>query len=144
MMKAMGFSAPSVPAALFRGAVGRCPWCGRVLLSLRRWFHLPETCPRCGLALEREAGAFLGSMVVSYTLTCMALVAVLGGWVVATVPAVPVMPVIAVGSAIVVGLPIATYPFSKTFWVAIDLLLHRMDRADRDRFASDLTGEEHP
>jgi hypothetical protein len=77
-------------------------------------------------------------MVVSYTLTCMALVAVLGGWVVATVPAVPVIPIIAVGSAIVVGLPILTYPFSKTFWVALDLLLHRMDRADRDRFAADL------
>ena len=77
-------------------------------------------------------------MVVSYTVTCMALVAVLGGWVVATVPAVPVVPIIVVGSALVVGLPLLTYPFSKTFWVAIDLLLHRMDRADRDRFASDL------
>jgi hypothetical protein len=81
-------------------------------------------------------------MVVSYTVTCMALVAVLGGWVVATVPAVPVMPIIAVGSAIVVGLPLLTYPFSKTFWVAVDLLLHRMDRADRDRFASDLARED--
>jgi hypothetical protein len=81
-------------------------------------------------------------MVVSYTITCLALVAVLGGWVVATVPTVPVAPVIAVGSAIVVGLPIATYPFSKTFWVAIDLLLHRMDRADRDRFASELAHED--
>jgi uncharacterized protein YqgC (DUF456 family) len=80
-------------------------------------------------------------MVVSYTITCLALVAVLGGWVVATVPAVPVLPVIAVGSVIVVGLPIRTYPFSKTFWVAVDLLLHRMHRADRDRFASELAPE---
>ena len=81
-------------------------------------------------------------MVVSYTLTCLALVAVLGGWVVATVPVVPVMPIIAVGSAIVLGVPILTYPFSKTFWVAIDLLLHRMDRADRDQIASDLARED--
>jgi hypothetical protein len=76
-------------------------------------------------------------MVVSYTATCGAVVAVLGVWAAATVPAVPVVPIIAVGSAIVVGLPIVTYPLSKTVWVAIDLMLHRMDREDRDRFASD-------
>jgi uncharacterized protein (DUF983 family) len=120
---------------------GRCPWCGEGrLLSLRRWFYLPERCPRCGLALEREAGAFLGSMVVSYTITCAVLVVSLGVWVAATVPAVPVVPIVAVGSAVVVGLPILMYPFSKTMWVAIDLLLHRMDREDRDRFASELSG----
>jgi hypothetical protein len=39
----------------------------------------------------------------------------------------------------VVGLPLLTYPFSKTFWVAIDLLLHRMDRADREQFSSKLS-----
>ena len=81
-------------------------------------------------------------MVVSYTLTCVALVVVLGSWMVATLPDLPVMPIIAVGLAIVVGLPLLTYPFSKTFWVAVDLLLHRMDRADRDRFASEFTRED--
>ena len=79
-------------------------------------------------------------MVVSYTITCAVLVVSLGVWVAATVPAVPVVPIVAVGSAVVVGLPILMYPFSKTMWVAIDLLLHRMDREDRDRFASELSG----
>jgi uncharacterized protein (DUF983 family) len=132
-----------VAAVVLRGLSGRCPWCGaRGLLSPRRWFHLPERCPRCGLPLEREAGAFLGSMVVSYTVTCVVAVGVLGAWVAATVPAVPVVPIVAAGSAIVVGLPILIYPISKTVWVAIDLLLHRMDRQDRDRFASDLSSRE--
>jgi uncharacterized protein (DUF983 family) len=131
---------PSLPVVVLRGIGGRCPWCGSGgLVSPRRWFRLPKRCPRCGLALEREAGAFLGSMVVSYTVTCLALVAVLGLWIAATIPEIPTVPIIAVGSAIVLVLPLILYPFSKSAWVAIDLLLNRMDREDRERFASELS-----
>src|SRR5437899_5686609 len=54
--------------ALARGAVKRCPRCGRGRL-FTRWFTMPARCPRCRLAFERSEGFWLGAMAVNLGVT---------------------------------------------------------------------------
>jgi uncharacterized protein DUF983 len=87
-----------------------------------------ERCPRCGLLFEREEGAFLGSLVLNYSVTALALIAYLVVVLVLTLPHPPVFALTAGAVVIAVLLPLAFYPFAKTTWAAIDLLLHPTDR----------------
>ncbi len=53
-----------------RGLTHRCPNCGgRTLFKPGRAFDLNPACPRCGLAIERDEGFFLGSMSLNYGVT---------------------------------------------------------------------------
>jgi hypothetical protein len=83
-----------------------------------------ERCPRCGLRFEREEGAFLGSLVLNYSVTALALIAYLVAVLVLTLPDPPVFLLTAGAVVIAVIVPLIAYPFAKTTWAAIDLLLH--------------------
>ena len=85
---------------------------------------MAERCPRCGLRLEREEGAFLGSLVLNYSVTALALITYLVVVLVLTLPDPPVFPLTAGAVVIAVLVPLIVYPFAKTTWAAIDLLLH--------------------
>jgi uncharacterized protein (DUF983 family) len=62
----------SLPVALRsfgRALLLRCPNCGSGGI-LRSWFHLEQSCPRCGLNFEREeqgyvVGAYLFNIIVA-------------------------------------------------------------------------------
>ena len=122
----------------------RCPRCGQGKL-FTRWFKLAERCPRCGLLFEREEGAFLGSMSLNYAVTGVGIIALLVIWGVGIgfddgyiIPMVVSLGIIAV-------IPLLFYPFSKTIWAAIDLLLHRMDADDiREAWRDDRTDAPPP
>jgi uncharacterized protein (DUF983 family) len=114
---------------LIRGLTKRCPWCGQGKL-FRRWFTLIERCPKCGLRFEREEGAFLGAMALNYGVTGVAFVALVVVWLAVTLPNLELIPLMAAGIGVTVAVPILFFPFSKTIWVAIDLLLH-LDTRDR-------------
>jgi hypothetical protein len=81
-------------------------------------------CPRCGLVLEREEGAFLGSLAINYSVTGLALIAYLIVVLILTLPSPPVAALTAGAVGIAIVLPLVVYPFAKTTWAAIDLLLH--------------------
>lgn len=81
-------------------------------------------CSRCGLLLEREEGAFLGSLAINYSITGGALIVYLVVVLVATLPNPPVAALTVGAVAIAIILPLLIYPFAKTTWAAIDLLLH--------------------
>jgi uncharacterized protein DUF983 len=83
-----------------------------------------ERCPRCGLPFEREEGAFLGSLVLNYSVTGLALIAYLVAVLVLTLPDPPVFLLTAGAVVIAVLVPLFVYPFAKTTWAALDLLLH--------------------
>jgi uncharacterized protein (DUF983 family) len=52
---------------LARGLAGCCPNCGhRTLFAAGRVFKVNETCPDCGLRIDRGEGAFLGPFVLNY------------------------------------------------------------------------------
>lgn len=89
-----------------------------------------DACPRCGLHFEREEGYWLGAMMVNLAVTEMVFVAVLVGMGVAFWPDVPWTTVFIVGVLVTVAVPLFFYPFSKTIWVAGDLLVRPADETD--------------
>jgi uncharacterized protein (DUF983 family) len=119
----MSQAGPSISSLLLRGLAKRCPWCGQGKL-FRRWFTLPERCPRCGLKFEREEGAFLGSLALNFGVTGLVFIGVLVGWLALTLPDPPVVAITVTSVLITLLLPMVIYPFAKTTWTAIDLLLH--------------------
>lgn len=120
---------PGAWRMLARGLTRRCPRCGRGGL-FRRWLVLTPRCPRCDLPFEREDGAFLGSLSLNYGVTGIVFLGYLIVWIAGREPgSSPVVPAL-VSVGIVTLVPLLVYPFAKTTWAAIDLLLHRMDARD--------------
>jgi len=122
---------PGVGRMLGRALLRRCPRCGEGGL-FRRWFTMVESCPRCGLRFEREEGAFLGSLSLNYAVTGLTLVGLLVAWMVLSYPDLDARVATIGALAVLAVVPAIFYPFSKTLWAAIDLLLHRMDPQDAD------------
>jgi hypothetical protein len=87
------------------------------------------------MRLEREEGAFLGSMTINYALTAvvgivyMVLVLVFAR-------GAPLWLLIAGGVAILAVMPAVFYQRSKTLWAALDLMAFRLEhdeQAERER-----------
>jgi uncharacterized protein (DUF983 family) len=112
--------------ALARGLRKRCPRCGE-----RRiwdgWFAVKRRCPRCDLRFEEEEGGFLGAMVLNYTLAFGVWIVALAAVLIATVPDVPVWPLLGMSLVVLVGVPLWFYPRAKMTWAAIEWLAHRTD-----------------
>jgi uncharacterized protein (DUF983 family) len=114
---------PPVRALLSRAVRLRCPNCGGGPIFVT-WSRLVPNCPVCGLGLERgEQGYWLGA----YFFNLMAVETVFSIWVVAfllwTWPTPPWG--FFQGSTIVLMLivPFAFFPYSKTLFLAFDLLV---------------------
>jgi uncharacterized protein (DUF983 family) len=119
---------PSTIVVLVRGLLRRCPRCGRGAL-FDGWFRLAERCPRCGLAFERGEGYWLGAMAINLGVTEAVFGALLVVWAVLAWPDVPWVWVTVAGLAVNAVFPVFFYPFSKTVFIAIDLvLIHAEDR----------------
>lgn len=110
--------------ALFRGVTRRCPSCGQGKL-FRRWFSLAERCPRCGLVFEREEGAFLGSLAINYGVTGVSTITAVAIMLARSLPNPSAFTITATAILMTLFLPLFFYPFAKTTWAAIDMLLHR-------------------
>jgi hypothetical protein len=91
------------------------------------------TCPGCGYRFEREEGFFLGAYVMNLVIAQL-LVVVLA--IVPTIvllagnPDAGLLPVFAGGVVGAVLAPLVFYPFSKTLWVAIELIMRPADAAE--------------
>jgi uncharacterized protein (DUF983 family) len=111
---------------LGRGLVKHCPVCGQGQL-FRRWFRMVERCPRCGLRFQRIEGHWTGDLGINTIVSFGALFVTLIVGIVLTYPDIPgaVLFGAAVGVAVVV--PLAFYPFSKTIWVALDLMMRPLE-----------------
>jgi uncharacterized protein (DUF983 family) len=107
---------------LARGLRKRCAVCGGGHL-FEGWWRMRSHCPTCGTKFEREAGFFGGALFVNLAFTEVVLFAFLAIATVATLPH-PSASLLIVGSiAICLVLPVLLYPFSKTTWFAIHLLM---------------------
>lgn len=113
-----------------------CALCGSGGLYVG-WFRMRERCPGCGYLFEREEGFFLGSYVVNLGVTEGLLI--LGGIVPCIVflsanPDASVLPILVLALVLAVVAPIAFYPFSRTVWAAIDLIIRPLEAKEpRDR-----------
>jgi len=107
-----------------RGLVRHCPRCGAGHL-FESWFTLREHCPTCGMRFEREEGFWLGGYVINFATGEAALLVLLFALigVEANGGRVNLPLFIGLGLLIAVGGPALTFPFSRTIWSAIDLLM---------------------
>lgn len=115
---------------VFRALRLRCPNCGGGPL-FTRWVRMERACPRCHLVLDRgEPDYFIGGYIVNFVtaefaIVLGALVAVLAYW-----PDVPWNAIKWTLLVLMVPLPVLTYPFAKTLWLAIDLVFRPLTWAD--------------
>ena len=117
---------------LGRGLVKRCPLCGSGGL-FNGWFTMRERCPRCDHKFEREEGWFFGAYVVNLgvaeglllLLGVIPLIVLL-----ASDPDRSLWPFLTAGFVAAVGGPLLFYPFSRTTWAAIDLLMRPVDEPE--------------
>ena len=111
-----------VALLLWRAVRLRCPNCGAKKL-FASFGKLKQRCPECGLWLERGEGdyylgAYMVALIFIETLFAVGFVAIL----MITWPDPP-WDAIQWGGAIVLAAGVLVgYPFSKTIWLAIDLM----------------------
>jgi hypothetical protein len=93
-------------------------------------------CPGCGMRFEREEGFFLGAYVMNYAAAAVVVAVVLAISIGLEARAADarrsanLVPVIVVGAILVIFVPLAFYPISKTLWTAIELIMRPLDVAE--------------
>src|SRR3954468_21799774 len=113
---------------LGRGLIRHCPRCGSGHL-FRRYLHMVDRCPRCEYLFDREEGFWLGAFVVNFAVAEGALGLLIIAFIIREAATqetggVDIAPWIVAGVILAIVNPILFYPFSKTIWTAIDLILH--------------------
>ena len=109
--------------ALFgRALLRRCPDCGgRPIFD--GWFRMRDRCPRCGIRLDRgEEGYQVGAYMFNIVAAELTFAALFVGVLVATWPDPPWNLLLYGGMALMIVAPVVFYPFSKTIFLAFDLL----------------------
>jgi uncharacterized protein (DUF983 family) len=115
----------------------RCPNCGQGRL-FTSWLRMRERCPVCGLKLERgEEGYQVGSYMFNIVAAELVFAAVFVGAVVLTWPAPPWKVLEYGGIALMVIAPLVFFPFSKTLFLAFDLLFRPAGSDDLADAAAD-------
>jgi uncharacterized protein (DUF983 family) len=100
----------------------RCPNCGQGKL-FTSWFRMRPCCPVCGLKVERgEEGYQVGSYMFNIIAAELVFAAVFVGIVLLTWPSPPWTLLEYGGIALMVIAPFVFFPFSKTLFLAFDLL----------------------
>lgn len=87
------------------------------------WFKLKESCPRCGLRLERGESHdyWIGGMMFNIVLAEMLAVLVIGGWILIAWPDVPWNVVRIAAILLMLAAPFLLFPLSRLVWLAFDL-----------------------
>lgn len=122
-----------IPRALqiaWRASQLCCPNCGGGRL-FRGWFRMVPNCPTCGLALERhEEGYQVGAYMFNMIAAELVFAALLVGALAITWPTPPWQWITVASAALMVILPVAFYPFSKTLFLGFDLLFRPAESID--------------
>lgn len=123
---------PRASTALLRALRLRCPACGSRPIFVT-WTRMCPSCTNCGLQLERhERGYWVGA----YFFNLLAAEAVFAGFfllVVAATWPTPPWRLLHIGTIVLMLLtPLLFFPFSKTLFLAFDLLVRPPDPDDYD------------
>lgn len=91
---------------------------------------MKEHCESCGLGFEREAGYWVGAMIINTTVTFATFIAVFGGSIAATWPDIPWALVLVLTATANVAIPILFYPISKSLWLGLELSWHPLEEEE--------------
>ncbi len=108
----------------------RCPACGGGPLY-QGYFTMRPVCPGCGLRLEREEGYFLGAMLLNLLVAEGLFIVGFALLLIRTWPTPPWTLLTWGSMAAVVLFPTILYPFSRTVWLALDLLVQPARQEER-------------
>jgi uncharacterized protein (DUF983 family) len=122
---------PTPGTRVGRALLLRCPECGGRGL-FRHWLRLQPRCPTCALKLDRgNPDHFVGAYLVNLIIAELLFAAILGVWLVTVWPDVPWEGIERVAVAAMILSPLITYPFTRTTWLAADLIFDPPKAADR-------------
>jgi uncharacterized protein (DUF983 family) len=123
-------SVQRIGALAWRAVRLRCPNCGGGPV-FDSWFRMRTRCPVCRLPLERaEQGYQVGAYMFNIIAAELAFAAVFVGTLVATWPSPPWDALLYGGVALMAVLPILFFPFSKTLFLAFDLVFRPAARGE--------------
>ena len=119
-----------------RALTRRCPYCGASGI-FDGYFSLKDRCPSCGTSFAREDGYFLGAyalnLIVAEILGLgLGLYLIFG----TRLSRLPLLWQEAIAISLAVALPIVFFPFSRTTWMALDLLVDPPNAAPERRLRS--------
>ena len=99
-----------------------CPLCGRGRM-FSTWFTVRERCESCAFRFQRgESDYFIGAYTLHLIVAELIVVAIMLVWMIVTWPNVPWDGMVwGILGLSIVGIT-ATYPFSRSLWLAVDLL----------------------
>lgn len=106
-----------------------CPVCGGggIFSGL---FQMVEHCPTCGFRFQRVHGHWIGSLGINTIVTFASLlIAVVVGFMLTT-PDPPVLTLMIVAVTVAAIVPLVFFPWSRTLWSAIDLLMRPLEPSD--------------
>jgi len=122
---------PSPTQRVLRGLTLRCPDCGAggVLAS---WFRLRPACRHCGLLLDRGSNDyFVGAYLINLIIAELLFAIGAGLWFWRAWPDIPWDTIQWVAAALMIVSPMVTFPFTKTTWLAVDLVFDPPTASDR-------------
>ncbi|MGH8927184.1 MAG: DUF983 domain-containing protein [Acidimicrobiia bacterium] len=104
----------------------RCPQCGNASAFVGFWKLAPH-CAACGHTFERESGYWVGAVIFNTALAILAFLLTFALVLLTTWPEVPwdLLAPIAIGVTIL--LPVLSYPWAQTTWMAYDLFVHPLE-----------------
>lgn len=108
----------------------RCPHCGEGTM-FSNWITMRPACRTCGLRFDRgEHDHYIGAFLVNFIIAELLVVAGILAFIFAKWPNVPwdMMTWILIGS--MVPAPFLTYPYSKSIWLALDLVFRPYEPMD--------------
>lgn len=124
-------SQPTPSRRIARAFALHCPECGSGGL-FRQWLRLQPRCPRCALKTDRgNKDHFVGAYLVNLIIAELLFACGLGVWLLAVWPDVPWDQIELVAVAAMVLSPMITYPFTRTVWLAADLIFDPPKESDR-------------
>ena len=108
----------------------RCPNCGQRNI-FDSWFRQKDRCPQCDLPFTREeqgyiVGAYMFNIIVAELIFAAVFVSVL----LLTWPQPPWTVLTYGGAALMIVLPLVFHPFSRTIFLAFDLLFRPAHRSN--------------
>ncbi|MGH7579426.1 MAG: DUF983 domain-containing protein [Gemmatimonadales bacterium] len=107
---------------LWRAVRLRCPNCGGGPI-FDSWLRMGRRCPRCGLPMERgEQGYQVGSYMFNIVAAELIFAVIFLGVLLLTWPSPPWNALLYGGMALMLIVPFVFFPFSKTLFLAFDLV----------------------
>ena len=122
-----------------RALTRRCPYCASPGVY-DGYFALRERCPRCGVRFEREEGYFLGAyalnlIVAEFLGLGLAIVLIFK----TELQHLPLIWQEVIAVALAIAFPVILFPFSRTVWIALDLMFHPPGRGGERQLRGTVT-----